>query len=137
MGRKRRFVGDDGWLRQLRNRYNYLPADRVPHFSNHTFDLIGYLPEAPTMAYCMAMGGVQPKLSLPPFGNGAGFTLLSAQTPTVAHSALRAGLAMRQFGLHPNGGDFIPAAEETGLPQRPITGWQWENFPGINQDHDK
>nr|WP_216689037.1 transposase [Hymenobacter siberiensis] len=44
---------------------------------------------------------VQPKLSLPPFGNGAGFTLLSAQAPTVAHSALRAGLTMRQFGLHP------------------------------------
>ena len=44
---------------------------------------------------------MQPKLSLPPFGNGAGFTLLSAQAPTVAHSALRAGLAMRQFGLHP------------------------------------
>jgi hypothetical protein len=26
--------------------YDYLPADRVPHLSNHTVDLTGYLPDA-------------------------------------------------------------------------------------------
>ena len=48
------------------------------------------------------------------------------------------GKSVTNYGLlYGNGGDFIPAAEKAGLPQRPITGWQWENFPGINQDHDQ
>lgn len=46
--------------------------------------------------------------------------------------------AVTNYGLlYGNGGDFIPAVEKTGLPKRPITGWHWEDFPGINQDHDK
>ena len=36
-----------------------------------------------------------------PLVKGAGFRLLSAQAPAVAHSSLRTGLAMRQFELHP------------------------------------
>jgi hypothetical protein len=52
--------------------------------------------------------------------------------------SLGIGQAVTNYGLlYGNGGDFIPAAAETGLPQRSITGWHWGDFPGINQDHDK
>lgn len=39
--------------------------------------------------------------------------------------------------LYANGGDYIPADKEAGLPQRPIEGWQWSHWPGINQNKDK
>lgn len=43
-----------------------------------------------------------------------------------------------EYGLlFGNGGDFIPAAAERGLPDRSITGWHWGQFPGINQNNDK
>jgi hypothetical protein len=48
------------------------------------------------------------------------------------------GQSETEYGLlYGNGGDFIPAAKEAGLPQRSITGWHWEDFPGINQNQDK
>jgi hypothetical protein len=39
--------------------------------------------------------------------------------------------------LYGNGGDFIPEAEDISRSKRSIEGWNWEDFPGINQDHDK
>lgn len=52
--------------------------------------------------------------------------------------SLGLGQSETEYGLlYGNGGDFIPAAKETGLPQRPITGWQWKDFPGINQNQDR
>lgn len=39
--------------------------------------------------------------------------------------------------LYGNGGDFIPEAKKEGKSRRSIDGWQWGDFPGINQDHDK
>ena len=52
--------------------------------------------------------------------------------------SLGLGQAVTNYGLlYGNGGDFIPAAKKAGLPDRPITGWHWEDFPGINQDHDQ
>jgi hypothetical protein len=48
------------------------------------------------------------------------------------------GQSETEYGLlYGNGGDFIPAAKKTGLPQRSITGWHWGDFPGINQNQDK
>ena len=48
------------------------------------------------------------------------------------------GQSETNYGLlYGNGGDFIPASEETGKPREAIDGWHWRKFPGINQDHDK
>lgn len=52
--------------------------------------------------------------------------------------SLGLGQAVTNYGLlYGNGGDYIPAAKKTGRPQRSITGWHLEDFPGINQDHDQ
>ena len=53
-------------------------------------------------AIWMDLGGCNSNCRYSPLVKGAGFRLLSAQAPAVAHSALRTGLAMRQFELHPN-----------------------------------
>ena len=53
-----------------------------------------------------------------PLVKGAGFRLLSPQAPAVAHSALRTGLAMRQFELHPYFGTLKRKGKLNGKKQR-------------------
>ena len=57
-----------GRLARTINLYDYLPADRVPHFSNNVVDLVGYLPDTIGLDIGVAAGA---SATIPFFSAGA------------------------------------------------------------------